>query len=277
MLEYQGGLEQYHRDETWRRNVIEHFRFNLRRMVEMTHRAGVPFFLVNPVANLRDCPPFKAQHRDGLAPKDLKRWKALVSEAAKRQATNLYQAALMLEEARKIDDQHAGLHYLLAKCYDASGMTDQAHRAFLEAKELDVCPLRILEPMNQAVLDVARESGTPLVDVRKLFEARSDSGIPGGYLLLDQVHPSIPGHQLIANALAAEMVRCGFVDPVSDWSNERDLKFAAHLASLDALYFFRGLERLERLRRWTQGKGDRVRGSSDGGDQPVDRESEGDL
>ena len=35
----------------------------------------------------------------------------------------------------------------------------------------------------------------PLVDVRKLYEDLSDSGIPGGYLLLDHVRPSIPGHQ----------------------------------------------------------------------------------
>ncbi|MFH1922275.1 MAG: SGNH/GDSL hydrolase family protein [Planctomycetota bacterium] len=252
-----------------------HFRFNLRRMVEMPRRAGVPLLLVNPVANLRDCPPFKTQHGDGLTPDDLKRWKAHVSEAAEHEATNMYQAAMVLEETRKIDDQHAGLHYLLAKCYDASGMTDQAHRAYLEAKELDICPLRILKPMNQAVLDVARESGTPLVDVRKLFEARSDSGIPGGYLLLDHVHPSIPGHQLIANALAAEMVRLGFVDPAPDWPQRRELKFAEHLGSLGDLYFSRGLERLERLRCWTQGKGNRIRGSSNTGDQPLDHESKG--
>ena len=126
MLEYRGGLEQYH------------------------------------------------HHRDGLTPEELKRWKALVAEAAEYQSTSMYQATIVLEEALKIDDQHAGLHYLAAKCYDALGRSDQARRSYLNAKELDICPL---------------------VDVRKLYEDLSDSGIPGGYLLLDHVRPSIPGHQ----------------------------------------------------------------------------------
>jgi len=38
-------------------------------MVERTRRAGVPLLLVNPVANLCDCPPFKTQHRDGYTGK----------------------------------------------------------------------------------------------------------------------------------------------------------------------------------------------------------------
>jgi len=301
MLDHRGGLEQYHRDEQWRRACIEHFRFNLRRMVEMACQAGVPLILMNPVSNLRDCPPFKAQHRDGLTAEELKRWEALLAEAAKHRSTNVYQAALILQQAMAIDDQHAGLHYMLAECYDAMGMTDEAATAYLKAKELDVCPLRILEPMNQAVVEIAGQTGTPLVDVRKLYEkldvaeqkgipladvrkrgergeGRGESedaggegseidpstltpcplshisGIPGGYLLVDHVHPSITGHQLIANALADEMVRQGFVQPVPDWTSNRDRLYRKHLASLDDFYFSKGLERLERVRRWTQGK-----------------------
>lgn len=262
MLEYRGGLEQYHRDDKWRRDVIEHFRFNLRRMVDMARDAGVPLVLVNPVANLRDSPPFKAEHREGLTVEELKRWKALVAEAAEHHDTNVHQAATVLEKALAIDDQHAGLQYLLAKCYDASGNLDRARRAYMEAKELDVCPLRILEPMNQLVLDVARQTATPLVDVRKLYEDLTESGIPGGYGLLDHVHPSTAGHQLIANALADELVRQGFVEPAPDWAENRDRRFREHLGSLDDLYFAKGLERLERLRCWTQGKADGVRPSS---------------
>ncbi|NQT14328.1 MAG: SGNH/GDSL hydrolase family protein, partial [Planctomycetes bacterium] len=271
MLEYRGGLDEYHRDDKWRRDVIEHFRFNLRRMVDLADNAGVPLLLVNPVSNLRDSSPFKTQHRDGLTPEELQRWEALVAEAADHYDTNAYQAATVLEKALEIDDQHAGLHYLLAKCYDASGVLDRARRAYLEAKELDICPLRILEPMNQSVLDVARRTDTPLVDVRKLYEDLTDSGIPGGYGLLDHVHPSIPGHQLIANALADELVRQGVVHPVPDWKENRDRRFREHLASLDDLYFAKGVERLERLRCWTQGKADGVRPASGPPEPPRSR------
>ena len=296
MLDYRGGLEQYHRDEKWRRDVIEHFRSNLQRMVQTARRAGVPLILVNPVSNLRDCRPFKTQHRDGLTPEELKRWEALVSEAAEHRSTNVYQAALILQEAMEIDDQHAGLHYMLAECYDALGMTDEAATAYLEAKELDICPLRILEPMNRAVVEIAGQSGTPLVDVlelyekldvarqkgipladvrkayRELYDQLGDSGIPGGYLLLDHVHPSIPGHQLIADVLADEMVRQGFVHPVPDWTANRDRRYREHLASLDDFYFSKGLERLERVTRWTQGKAHGVDSTSDAAYMRSDRQ-----
>lgn len=262
MLDYRGGLEQYHRDTRWRRDVIEHFGYNLRRMVELARRAGVPLILMNPVANLRNCPPFKSQHRDGLAPADRRRWDRLVTQAAEYKKTNVYQAAVTLEEALRIDDQYAGAHYLLAKCYDALGEMDKARRSYLQAKELDVCPLRILEPMNETIVDLARQTRTPLVDVRKLFEDLSDSGIPGGYRLVDHVHPSIPGHQLIADAVADEMVRLGFVHPGPDWKRQRDRRFQEHFDSLDDFYFSKGEERRDRVRRWAQGKATRRRGAS---------------
>ena len=259
MLEYRGGLEQYHRDEKWRRDTIEHFRYNLYRMVQMAHDAGVDLLLVNPVSNLRDCAPFKTQHRDGLTAEELNEWNALVGKAADCQRNNLHQAIEYLKKAIVIDDRHAGIHYLLAKCQDALGMTDEARRSYLMAKELDICPLRILEPMNRAVLEVARQTDTSLVDVRKLYDELSDAGIPGGYLLIDHIHPSIAGHQLIARALADELVRQGVVSPLPSWKEEEERRFREHLESLDDLYFSKGQQRLEALRCWTQGKATQVR------------------
>ncbi len=259
ILEYRGGLDEYRRNEKWRRDVIEHFHYNVRRLVDIAGRAGVPIFLVNPVCNLRDSPPFKTQHRDGLTRGELRRWEALVHKAADCQGTDVYGAVLLLEEAREIDDRHAGLHYLRAKCYDAMGMTTEARGAYVRAKEEDICPLRILEPMHQAILDAARETGTPLVDVRKMFEGLSDTGIPGNDWLLDHLHPSIPGHQLIANRLADEMASRGMAHPRPGWETLRDQRYREHFRSLSDLYFGRGQERLERLKCWTQGKADGVR------------------
>ena len=254
MLEYEGGLAQYHRDDKWRRDVIQHYRYNLRRMVELCRDAGVEIILVNPVSNLRDCPPFKNQHRDGLTPEELKRWEGLIGQAAELQATNMHQATLLLEEAVAIDDRHAGTYYLLAKCCDALGDYDRARRAYIRAKDEDICPLRILEPMNQAVLEVARQTGTTMADVRAVFAARSDAGIPGGVLLVDHVHPSFEGHRLIADVLLTELARQGIVRPVPGWKERRDQAFRAHFESLDGFYFVKGQETLEVLRCWTQGK-----------------------
>lgn len=259
ILEYRGGMDQYHRDDRWRDAVVRHFHYSLGRMVQMTRRAGVDLILVNPVCNLRDCPPFKTQHRDGLTPEELRRWEALCREAGEHYGTDSHRAAELLRQAIEIDDQHAGAHYLLAKCYDAAGNVAEARRSYIRAKELDVCPLRILEAMNESILSVAARSGTAVVDVRRMFEQLSEAGIPSGYLLLDHVHPSIAGHQLIADALTDELVRRGVANLPPDWKQRQKDMLANHLESLDDMYFAKGQQRLERLRGWTQGKAEGVR------------------
>lgn len=254
MLEYRGGLEKYHRDRKWRRDIEEHFQYNLNRMVALTRKAGVPLLLVNPVSNLRDCPPFKNQHRDGLTGEERQRWEGLIAEASEHHGRNSAEALRLLQQARDIDDQHAGLHYLLAKTHDAMGDMLLAQREYIAAKENDICPLRILESMNRAVLDTAHATGTPVVDVRHMYEEISEGGIPGGLYLIDHVHPSIEGHQLIADLIASKLSLMGVVHPLPGWRERRNASFRAQLDSLDSLYYSRGQQRLDALRLWTQGK-----------------------
>jgi len=259
MLDYRDGLSRYHRDEKWRRDVIEHFRYNMGRMVQMARAAGVAVILMNPVCNLRDSPPLKSQHRDGLTPEQRRRWECLCREAESRLGSDVRAAIRLLRQALTIDDQHAGLHYSLAKCHDAVGETDQARQEYMRAKELDVCPLRILEPMNDAIVRLARRTGTPLVDVWDLAAQHSRDGIPGGYLLIDHVHPTIAGHRLIADAVMEALVGLRIVHPAEGWEQKRDAMARAHLETLGDFYFAKGKQRLEAVRGWATGQANVVR------------------
>ena len=271
MLDYRDGLDDYHRDDKWRRDTIDHFGYNLRRMVHLADEAGVPIVLVNPVSKLRDCPPFKTQHRDGLTAEKLQRWEALVDQAAERRKADLRESATLLCQALEIDNQHAGLQYLLATHYDMLDMTDQARKHYILAKETDICPLRILEPMHDALVEVVREAGTPMVDARGSFERLSRSHIPDGRYLVDHVHPSIEGHKLIAQWLIEDLVRQGVVKPVDGWQQAREQSYRDHFESLNDLYFLKGTQQLESLRYWTKGKANGVPGKT-----PATREHEGD-
>jgi lysophospholipase L1-like esterase len=262
VLDYEGGLTSYHRNEAWRQGVIDHFRYNLRRMVELAQQAGVPVILLNPASNL-DTPPFKSEHRAGMSAEELRRFDELWDQARKTYGRSLPAAVESLKQAIALDDQHAGIHFTLAKCYQDLGRLDEARAEFIRAKDLDICPLRILEPMNQATLDIARATGTPVIDLVAFFAARSKGGITGYNWLVDHVHPSIIGHQLIANLLADEMVRLGFVHPGPDWLAERDRLYRKNLESLDDFYYLMGQKRLGNLLLWAQGRGDRVRPSRD--------------
>lgn len=271
-LDYRGGLETYHHDETWRQDVIDHFEFNLRRMVRMAQEARVPVILMNPVYNL-DTPPFKSEHRPGLSTEDRRRFEACWNEARQSYGKNLPRAIERLQEAIAIDDQHAGIHYALAKCYQQLDRMEEARRSFLDAKETDVCPLRILEPMSQSLFDVGRETGTPVIDLVDLFSERSRGGILGDDWLVDHVHPSIRGHQLVASVVVDEMAREGFLRPTPGWEADRDRRYQEQTASLDEFYFLKGQKQLGNLRLWAQGRGDRVRPLSKADPEPEESPS----
>jgi len=254
LLDYKGGLEVYRRDDAWREQVVAHFAFNLRRMVGAARSAGVPVVLMNPVSNL-DHPPFKSEHREGLSAAEIDAFDGLLDEARGLYATDLPGAVLKLKAALAIDGRHAGLLYNLAKCYQALGRHDEARSAFVQARDEDVCPLRIISPMNRAVLDVAGETGTTLFDVDAFFAARSRHATPGGDWLVDHVHPSINGHRAWADALIDLLARKGFAEPDPDRRPERDRRDREHLASLDPAYFLIGQKRLGNLRLWAEGRG----------------------
>ena len=116
LLDYRGGLEHYHRDEAWRRGVIEHYEANVRRMVASCRAAGVPVLLVNPVCNL-ETPPFKSEHRADLTDEERAAFDRSWNEARALYATDLSLAMGRLRDAIELDDQHAGIQYILGVCY----------------------------------------------------------------------------------------------------------------------------------------------------------------
>jgi lysophospholipase L1-like esterase len=254
LLDYRDGLRQYHRDEVWRQQVIEHYAANLRRIVAITRQAHVPLILVHPVSNLRDCPPFKSEHRDRLSDSDLARWEHLWTEARQRYAHDLRGAVERLEAAARIDDQYAALQYQMGQCFDALGETERARECYVRAKELDICPLRMLEPMHDELQRIARQTSTPVIDARQLIAAQCRDGIVDDSWLVDHVHPSIRGHQCIAAALTEELMREGLVVAEPDWQARRDAAYAEQLASLDELYYQRGQQRLRSLQIWARGR-----------------------
>jgi len=255
-LDWRGGMEHYHRNETWHRDVIAHFEFNLRRAVAIAQNVSVPLVLVNPVSNL-DWAPFKVEHKPGMTAAERDAFDKLVQSARDAQNRDPREAIPLWQQALAVDDGHAGAHYELGKCYQSLGQFAEARKELLKAKDADVCPLRILQPMNETVLRVARETATPLVDAESLFTSRSRGGIPGDELLVDHVHPSIDGHQLLANAIADELVELSVVRPIASWATDRDRKYREHLASLDHLYFLHGQQRLRNEQGWAHGRADR--------------------
>jgi len=253
-LDYEKGLESYHRDPAGRKGIIRHFEYNVQQMILLARQANVPIILANPVSNLKDCSPFKSEFKSTLSPEKKSKLISLWEQADALDWTEAIRKVVLLEQAAEIDSYHAGLLYMIGKTYEHLGRHQEAAAWLLAAKEEDICPLRILEPMHEALFRLSDEFDVPLVDIRSLFEKQTPDGIPGSEMLLDHVHPSIEGHQLIADALYEQMLAMNLIQSSDGWHAARDMLRQRQLQSLDAIYFARGADRMRRLERWSHSR-----------------------
>ena len=252
-LDDESGYASYHRDEQWRRNVVDDFERSVRRMVDACRQARVPLVLVNLGENLRDCPPFKSEHKSGLPALSLQRWREFFDTATQCDEASPAEALQAYRKAESIDDQYALLIYRMARCFDRLGETEQARQYYARAKELDVCPLRMLDEMHQRLKQIALDTNTSLLDARQLLVESSPDGIPGNNCFMDHVHPSIGSHQRIARALALQLEEMSLVVGNRDWTDgDRRLVYRRHFRQLGPAYLSNGRRRVDWLESWAR-------------------------
>lgn len=221
LLDSAVGLEAYKRDDALRRQVVQHFRLNLRRMVSMARSVGAKIVFITPASNLRDCSPFKSQHRDGLSLSDARRCDQLVAQAQKTLASGqVDQAVTLARQAVSLDDRYAAAWFELGRALWAAGRYDEARQAFVRARDEDVCPLRAPTELVQAVREVATQTKAPLVDFVAFVQERSDHGVPGSDWFLDHVHPTVEGHRQLALLLVKKLSELGTVRLGSGWTEQ---------------------------------------------------------
>ena len=262
LLDYSGGLNDYHREDPWREPVVSHFRWNLEQMIRACRERRVPLILVRPVTNLIDCPPFKFEIDSKLPAVQQsefsERWDAL-----RANRDGIRDPLDEVDYLLSIDPQHAGALYMKGHLLADQGNWEAAKRCFIAARDADVCPLRAITPIAEAVTELAERFELPLVDAEQLISDLSEHQLPGSQWLVDHVHPTIEGHQRIGEAIAELCVQERLVMPTnSDWRTDRKTFYTEHLSSLGEAYFHRGKQRLEGLMLWTQGRAKKVKAAA---------------
>ena len=229
------GLERYQRDEELRRSVIEHFDYNLRQIVAIARDHDIDLIFVEPISNIKDFSPFKSEATGSSGLEEIAQREALLAEAV----TNLGEddpakALELLQQAARLDPEFAETHFRIGRALLAMGDVGGAKKAFVLAKDLDIAPLRALEPIVETVARVAAEFHIPLVDLPVIL----GDAILGDEHLLDHVHPKVPVHSLIAERVIRVLVEQDIVHPQSSWSPEvRQELFDRHLSTLDRRYY----------------------------------------
>jgi lysophospholipase L1-like esterase len=247
------GYASYHRDDRWHRLVTNQFEASFQTMIEDCRAAGVPVLIVTLGSNLRDCPPFKSEHKEGLSTEQEYQWQSIFDLATTTEAKDMKAALAGYHKAEAIDDQYALLSYRIARCLDRTGQTATARDYYLRAKDQDICPLRMLDQVYQIQKRIASQTGTPYVNARELLEELCPGGIPGNDLYLDHVHPSIGAHQVIAQAMASKIGEWLLKGEAKPWSAEARLEvYRKHFAGLDPNYFTNGRRRVMWLDSWAR-------------------------
>jgi hypothetical protein len=193
-----------------------------------------------------------------LSPEDEQSWQAAFDEASKLDSGTSANEAVagafeLYRKAEKIDGEYALLDWRIARTLDRLGGKSEALEYYLKARDNDVCPLRAPTGHERILERIAAETKTPLVDAPKLLAAKSPDGIAGNNWYLDHVHPTIGGHQKIAQAIAAQLRETGLLPTNGNWPDrERCLAYARHLKELGPNYFTDGQRRVEWLENWAR-------------------------
>jgi tetratricopeptide (TPR) repeat protein len=211
-------------DDSRLQDCYRHFRDNLNDIVETAQGCGAGVLLCTVPINTQSCAPFGSQHRAGLTQESLAQWDQAFQEGRGLERAGDYAGALAAyEKARDIDDSYADLAFCTGRCLAALDKTDDARRAFVEARDRDVLRFRA----DSSVLQVIRETAqTWSAKGVRLLDLDTDLGLVGGVLnprvkdasieatrglrthptFVDHVHLSFRGNFLAALA-AMEQIR----------------------------------------------------------------------
>jgi hypothetical protein len=134
----------------------------------------------------------------------------------------------------------------------------------IAARDHDVCPLRATTPLLEVIEELTRAASVPLIRADRVLDRRDlarrplPDGLCDSNRFEDHIHPTVTGHQEIAEALAsAVLAEFGVTAPET---YEADYRVAAtkHLGQLDEAYFIRGEQRLQGLLNWAKGRAGRL-------------------
>jgi len=182
---------------------------NLRTMIAKTAAAGVPILFVLPVANLLS-PPAISAHSEGF---DREREFVEAVEAARLavRAGQLEAGLQHLDRAVALSPRYAMVHYLRALSLQAAGRSEAAQAEYQRALDLDGRTHRITSQLETALIETVEAEGVPWIDLRAGFRSPLDEET-AATLFVDHLHPTVLGHQKIADVAMPAVVELLLAD-----------------------------------------------------------------
>ncbi|MGA9121228.1 MAG: hypothetical protein WB699_17815, partial [Bacteroidota bacterium] len=148
-------------------------------------------------------------------------------------------AGQVLKLAVATDSTNAMACYKLGKVLEALGLFAEARHELTRAKDMDALRFRATEEFQSTLLQVCRQTSTPVSRVDSAFEAASPHGIVGNGLILEHLHPNFKGYFLMAKTWAHDIRSQQLLPGDLHWSETTDdstLMFRAEISPFDIAF-----------------------------------------
>ncbi len=200
-------------DDPRMEKMYSHFRENLGDICEAARKSGARVILCTVASNLGDCAPFGSAHRSNLSGAETAAWEETYNAGVALEAKgDCAQAAAKYQEAARLDDHFADLHFRLGRCCRELKEFDKGREELILARDQDVLRFRADTRINRIIRDTAagqESNGIHLLDLVRIFEEEDKAahGAPGSELFWDHVHMNFAGNYLLARSLVEELAR----------------------------------------------------------------------
>ena len=192
-------------DDPRMEKMYSHFRENLGDICEAARKSGARVILCTVASNLGDCAPFGSAHRSNLSGAETAAWEETYNAGVALEAKgDCAQAAAKYQEAARLDDHFADLHFRLGRCCRELKEFDKGREELILARDQDVLRFRADTRINRIIRDTAagqESNGIHLLDLVRIFEEEDKAahGAPGDDLFWDHVHMNFAGNYLLAS------------------------------------------------------------------------------
>ncbi len=188
------------------RKTEETYRSNLKHIAQFFTGSQTKVGFCGLVANERDCAPLKPLLWSGTSDAYAQSLRALSIQALNLLcAGQTEDAEAVIEKIRGEDDKYGNMLFLQGRLAEKKGDFKSAEKYYREAMLQDGMRFRAPPSFNGIQQEVATELGACYIDLDCELRGHTPSGLLGGDLFVDHVHPNIHGKYLLANAIAREI------------------------------------------------------------------------
>lgn len=208
-------------DEPEYKRIAEGYRKNMEAVIRTAKRHGVQVMFLNMPSNLRDSPPVRSVHREGLSKEQLSQWSVHFRNGERLFRKGRFAPALQAYGlAYKIDPDYAELSYRMGLAYEKLGMFDASRTFLIRARDTDGQPWRAKTELNEIIRNLVDTHHLELVDAVGVLEKFSPHGLVGNNLIFDNVHPTVQAQQIITDEILRILSDKGMIAPATEWQWE---------------------------------------------------------